>query len=86
MADDRYSRISLQALRRSRAMLSRAVDAPGRSTWVAELMGTGLRGSGATRTEALRRVREVAGSRRLGIAGVRRPSSPESAGSVGDSD
>ena len=86
MAHDRYSRISLGALRRSRAMLSRGVDATGRSAWVAELLGTGLRANGATRTEPLQRVREVAGSRRLGIAGIRRPSSPESASSVGDSD
>jgi len=62
MADDRYSRISLEALRRSRAVLSRGVDAAGRSTWIAEILGTGLRASGATRTEALRRVREAAGS------------------------
>jgi hypothetical protein len=65
--DRRYSGISLNALRRSRAVLSRGVDDAGRSAWVAELSGTGHRATGATRVEALRRVREAAISRHLPI-------------------
>jgi hypothetical protein len=58
--NNRYSGISLEALRRSRAVLSRATDAVGRPQWVAESKGTGLSATGKTRTEALRRMREVA--------------------------
>lgn len=79
---NRYSGISLEALRRFRTVLSRETDADtGRSSWIAELSGTGLRASGATRTEALRRVREAAQARHLPLAGARRRRS-----SGGDSD
>lgn len=81
----RYSSISLKALRRSRTVLSRETDAEtGRSTWVAELSGTGLRGRGATRTEALRRVREEARAQQLPIAGAsRQPSSRGGSDGIG---
>jgi hypothetical protein len=80
--EKRYSGISLQALRRSRIVLSRETDAgSGRPTWIAEMSGTGLRGSGLTRTEALRRVREEAAARHLAFGAATQPTS-----STGDSD
>jgi hypothetical protein len=79
--DKRYSSISLESLRRSRTVLSRETDpSTGRSTWVAEMSGTGFRGSGATRTEALRRVREEAAAHRMAFGGASRQASA-SAGS-----
>jgi len=69
---DRYSGISLEALRRSRAVLSRGLNEAGMPTWFAELHGTGQRAAGASRTEALRRVREAAASQYLGRVATRR--------------
>jgi hypothetical protein len=85
MMDKRYSGISLEALRRSRMVLSRETDATsGRSTWIAEISGTGLRGSGLTRTEALRRVREAAAAQHLAFNGAsRQRSSPGDSGGIG---
>jgi hypothetical protein len=77
MVDKRYSGISLEALRRSRTVLSRENDAiSGRPTWVAEISGTDLRASGFTRTEALRRVREAAASQHPAFGGSARRTSP----------
>jgi len=83
--DRRYSSISLEALRRSRTVLSRETDATtGRSTWIAEMSGTGLRASGLTRTEALRRVREAASSQHLAFGGASpQTSSPDPSEGVG---
>jgi hypothetical protein len=87
MADKRYSGISLEALRRSRTVLSRETDAvTGRSTWIAEMSGTGLRGSGLTRTEALSRVREAAAARHLALGGAGEGASPREGASPSDAD
>lgn len=85
MADERYSGISLGALRRSRTVLSRETDAStGHSTWIAEMSGTGFRASGSSRTEALRRVREEAAAHHLAFGGAaRQASSRRGSGSLG---
>jgi hypothetical protein len=83
--DKRYSGISLEALRRSRTVLSRETDATtGRSSWIAEMSGTGLRANGLTRTEALRRVREAAAGQRPAFdVASRETSSPGGSDGVG---
>lgn len=56
----RYSRISLNLLREYRTVLSRRTDEDGQTRWTAKLFDVpGWEASGTTRTEALRRVREM---------------------------
>jgi hypothetical protein len=66
MKDDRYSGISFEAIRRSRAVLSRESEESGVPT---RINRAGLRATGATRTELLRQVREAAESQRLAVDG-----------------
>lgn len=59
----RYSSISLDLLLRYRTVLSRRTDA-GATSWTAKVVGMPwFEASGSTRTEALRRVREMSASR-----------------------
>lgn len=61
---DRYSSISLDLLLRYRTVLSRRTDAAGTTSWTAKVVGMPwFEASGSTRTEALRRVREMSTSR-----------------------
>lgn len=59
---ERYSGISIDRLRHSRIVLSRAADPSGGTVWVAE--SAGRRATGSSRIEALDRVREMSGERR----------------------
>jgi hypothetical protein len=61
---DRYSSISLDLLLQYRTVLSRRTDEEGTTSWTAKVVGMPwCEASGSTRTEALRRVREMAGAK-----------------------
>jgi hypothetical protein len=72
----RYSSISLDLLMRYRTVLARQTDPEGTISWTAKVVGMPwCEASGPTRTEALRRVREMAEAKRPrgGSLGGRRP-------------
>lgn len=64
VGERRYSRIPLDFVRQYRTVLSRQTDVSGRTSWTARVVGMPrFEADGSTRTEALRRVREMAAAK-----------------------